>query len=566
MGNQKTWRVQPPLPPQAAPAFKGYPPLLAQLLYNRGLRTPGQAQAFLAGAPVSHDPFTLPDMPAAVERLGKAVRQGERIAVFGDFDVDGVSATALLATALRPLGIEVIPYLPRRIEEGHGLSPQAVEYLAQQGVTLLVTVDCGISSAREIEAAARAGMDTIVTDHHLPPTRMPPALAVVDPRLPGSRYPFLDLTGAGLALKLAQGLYTHMGYSGDDTLPALLTLAALGTVADVAPLLDENRSIVRQGLHHLARAPSPGLQALLSSARLGGRPLDTEAVGWLLAPRLNASGRMDHAGTSYRLLVTPSPQEAQELASTLELQNQQRQRLTEETYQRAKSIMEPAPLLMVGDAAFPPGIIGLVAGRLAEEFARPAVVVSLGEDFSRGSCRSAPWFNIGQALYRVAEGIGGFARHGGHAQAAGFTVETARLGRLKEALVDLAQEALAQVGAEQPPQPWIDVDMEAALGALPRDIYPLVQSLAPFGPGNPEPVFLSRRVQLLEARPMGAGGQHLRLNLRGGGVTWRAVAFGQSDRLPPGARSLDIVYAVDMDYWGGAQTLQLRLLDFRAAS
>ncbi|MBI4311090.1 MAG: single-stranded-DNA-specific exonuclease RecJ [Chloroflexi bacterium] len=555
------------MPPSARTVLEGFPPVQAQLLYSRGLPSPAQARAFLSFDPVSHDPFALPDMEAAVGRMRQALQKREGIGVFGDFDVDGLSATALLATALRPLGCLIVPYIPHRVDEGHGLSMQAVERLAAQDVRLLITVDCGISSHKEIAYAAGMGIDTIVTDHHLPPQQTPLALAVVDPRLHGSSYPFAELTGAGLALKLAQGLYSAMSFPTAHLLPPLFPLAALGTIADVAPLVDENRSIVRQGLAHMSRTPSVGLNALVRSARLEGRALDTESVGWQLAPRLNASGRIDSADLSYRLLVTQSSQEAAALAQSLEQQNRQRQEMTEEAYRKAKSILEPGPLLMVGDPSFSPGIIGLVAGRLAEEFARPSVVISQGVETSRGSCRSVPWFDIGRALYQIEEAVGGFVRHGGHAQAAGFTVETQRLPVLRQALTRLAAERLRQTSNgnqdEALPAPWLDVDMETPLGTLPRDVYRQVQSLAPFGPGNPEPVFLSRAVQVLEARPMGAGGKHLRLKLKDGGIAWNAVAFGQGDRLPAGATRLDIAYAVEMDHWGGQERLQLRVLDFR---
>ncbi len=568
--SRKAWRVRPALPAAARSALNRHPPLLAQLLYNRGLDGDASARAFLSHQPLSHDPFALPGMEAAVQRLQQALERRETIAVFGDFDVDGLSATALLATALRPLGCQVIPYIPHRVDEGHGLSMTAVERLAAQGVRLVVTVDTGISSYDEIAAATRAGMDTIVTDHHLPPDRLPPALAVVDPHLPESAYPFAALTGAGMALKLAQAL-SAVRSPAAGVEPALLSLASLGTIADVAPLLDENRSIVRQGLAHLTKSPSPGLEALVRWSRLEGRTIDTEAVGWQLAPRLNASGRVDHAETSYRLLTTQSRQEAEVLAEALELQNRQRQEMTEVAHQRAKSLLEvgamhESPLLMVGDPSFSPGIIGLVAGRLAEEFARPAVVVNIGEDYSRGSCRSTPWFNIGRALYQVEGEVGGFVRHGGHAQAAGFTVETRRLPLLRQALVGLARETLdSAFGPAHTGGPWIDVDAELPLGSLPKNVFQLVQMLAPFGAGNPQPLFLSRGVRVVEVRPLGAGGKHLRLKLRDGGVTWSAIAFGQAEGFPAGATGLDVVYAVETDRYGPAQSLQLRVLDMRAA-
>ncbi len=488
-----------------------------------------------------------------------AMERGERIAVFGDFDVDGVTATAILSRAFKLLGKDVLPYIPHRVEEGHGLSLQAVEAMAREKVGLMVTVDCGVTSHQEIIAAAEAGIDTIVTDHHLVPEGPPQACAVVDPRLPGSRYPFPHLTGAGLALKLTEALMRRVG--ADDTLwrHLLMPLAALGTVADVAPLLDENRSIVRQGLEDMRNSPLPGLMALLRSSGLESRRLDSEAIAWVLAPRLNAAGRMDHANVSYQLLTGESEEEAAVLAATLEAQNKERQRVTEEAVGLAKASLVVEPLLMVGDPSFSPGIVGLVAGRLVEEFRHPAVVVSLGEDISRGSCRSIPEFDIGGALHQVAPRIGGFERYGGHPQAAGFTVATDKLPALHAELVAMARETL---GEEASP-PYLDVELELPLGNLPRDVYQIVQRMAPFGSANPSPVFLSRNVQVVDMRHMGSNGSHVRLKLRDGGATWQAVAFRQGAAIPSDARFLDVVYTIEVDHWNGQDTLQLNILDTR---
>jgi single-stranded-DNA-specific exonuclease len=323
-------------------------------------------------------------MEVAVDRIKSALERGERIAVFGDFDVDGVTATALLARALKPLGSQILPYIPHRVEEGHGLSLRVVERLTREGVDLLITVDCGVTSYEEVRAASRAGIDTIITDHHLAPDGGPDACAVVDPRLNGSHYPFPYLTGAGLAWKLAQAVYASLGRAAELEGQPLMSLAALGTIADVGPLVDENRSIVRGGLQELGRRPTPGLSALMRSARQDGHPPDTETVGWYLAHRLNAAGRVGHADTSYRLLVTDSPEEAAGLVGTLETQNRQRQELTAAAQEKAKGLVELEPLIMVGDASFLPGIIGLVASRLVDEFGRPAVVVSVDGEVSLG--------------------------------------------------------------------------------------------------------------------------------------------------------------------------------------
>lgn len=557
------WVVRPDAPADVSALLtgSGYPSLLAQLLYNRGISTPDQARSFLSHEPVSHDPWALPGMESAVDRLTVALERKERIAVFGDFDVDGITATALLARALKPLGCQILPYIPHRVEEGHGLSLHAVQVLAREGVDLLITVDCGVTSHEEVRAATRAGIDTIITDHHLAPDGGPDALAVVDPRLSGSHYPFPYLTGAGLAWKLAQAVYTSLDRADEFHDQPLLSLAALGTVADVAPLVDENRSIVRDGLKELGQRPSTGLHALMRSARQDGHPPDTETVGWYLAPRLNASGRVAHADTSYRLLVTDSPEEAATLVGVLETQNRQRQELTAAAHEKTKGLVELEPLVMVCDASFLPGIIGLVASRLVDEHGRPAVVVSIGEEISRGSCRSVSGFDIGSALHEVATSMDGFIAFGGHPQAAGFTIATGSVPELRRRLVAKAREAM---GEEVAPR-RLDVDMELPLGSLPRDIYRVVGELAPFGEGNPEPVFLSRGVQVAGVRPFGADGAHISLKLRNGGVTWNAVAFRQGKKLPAGARLVDVVYTVGIDRWNGQETLRLGVLDIRAS-
>ena len=557
------WRVRPAVPQEIARPLmdSGLTPILSQFLYNRGFHSPDQALAFLSKDDVSHDAALLPGLEQAVERLKAAVRNRERVAVFGDFDVDGITGTAIMARALTSLGVDVIPYIPHRVEEGHGLNTDAVSRLAAQGATLLVTVDTGVTAFAEVAAAQDMGVDVIITDHHLAPQGAPDACATIDPRLPDSTYPFPYLTGAGLAYKLCEALLESFGTSAQEQLGTLLSLAALGTVADVAPLLDENRSLVRRGLEELARSSSTGLQAMFRTARIEGVAFDAETIGWVLAPRLNAAGRLDHANVSYRLLVTDDAGEAEGLALQLEQQNRDRRTMTAEAYQKARSLVEPAPLIMVGDESFSPGIIGLVASRLAEEFHRPAIVLSLGPDVSRGSCRSIPEFDIGSALHEVAPRVEGILRFGGHPQAAGFTVLTSSLDSLRSWLTSVAQDALSG----QVLQPRLDIDVELPLRDLPRDIYPTVQRLAPFGAANPAPLFLSRNVQLMSNRPIGSNGDHKLLKLKESGITWDAIAFRNSCLLPENVDRVDVVYAIEIDRWKSHQTLRLNVKDVRPA-
>ena len=553
----KLWRLMPAPPPGFASTL-GFTPLQAHLLYNRGITRPAEAEQFLANdASLTHDPDLLPDVDKAVERLKKAISSGEAIAVFGDFDVDGVTATALLTQSLRQLGAKVIPYIPHRVKEGHGLNREAIEHLAEQGVKLLVTVDTGTTSVEEVSTAEALGIDTIITDHHSLPPELPKALALVNPRRPDSQYPFHDLSGVGLAFKLTQALYHHLGKEWQRD---LLELVALGTVADVAPLKGENRYLVKEGLKVLNVTQRRGLQEIIRLSR--GRPgsMDTEAISYGLAPRLNAAGRMDHAITSLRLLTTEAPEEAFHLAQELEQKNVERQRLTKEALSLAQGYIESQevlePLLIVGDETFSPGIVGLIAARLVDQFYRPAIAMSLEEDVVRGSARSIPEFNIVEALGQCRDL---FMRFGGHAQAAGFTMKLANLAELRIRLKQVAETSLDVTEL----RPTIHIDAHISLGTLAGDTFRFIQSLAPFGQGNPMPLFLTRNARVSEARPFGNDSKHLKLKLKQGNTIWDAVAFGQGnlgERLGP---AIDVVYSAGVDSWGPKETLRLNVLDFK---
>ena len=516
---------------------------------------------FLSKDEVWHDAALLPGLEQAVERLRAAVRNRERVAVFGDFDVDGITGTAIMARALTSLGVEVIPYIPHRVEEGHGLNTDAVGYLAAQGATLLVTVDTGVTAFAEVAAAQDMGVDVIITDHHLAPQGAPDACAIIDPRLSDSTYPFPHLTGAGLAYKLSEALLQSFGSNAQEQLGTLVSLAALGTVADVAPLLDENRSLVRRGLEELASSSSTGLQAMFRTARI------EDASFRCRNHRLGACApaqRRGKVGPRRRKLQAAGHQRRRGSGRPglqLEQQNRDRRTMTTEAYEKARSLVEPAPLIMVGDESFSPGIIGLVASRLAEEFHRPAVVLSLGPEVSRGSCRSIPEFDIGSALHEVAPRVEGMLRFGGHPQAAGFTVRTSSLDSLRSRLTSVARDALS----DQVLQPRLDIDVELPLRDLPRDIYPTVQRLAPFGAANPAPLFLSRNVQLISNRQTGSNGDHKLLKLKENGITWDAIAFRNSCLLPEGVDRVDVVYTVEIDRWRSHQTLRLNVKDVRPA-
>jgi len=551
------WNLLLPVPDKNFINTSGFPSLIAQLLYNRGLTEPSQLESFItADERLSFDPFLLPDMHHAVARIYQALLSGESIAVYGDFDTDGITATALLVQGLSMLNGKVTPYIPHRLTEGYGVKTAALENLYRQGVSLVVTVDCGITALREVKRAKRMGLDIVITDHHTPLDIVPPANAVVDPRLPGSEYPFSELSGVGVALKLLQALFKSIGK--EEQLSELMDLVALGTVADMMPILGENRYLVKQGLKLINTFPRLGLREMISQLGLETTSLGTESISWVIAPRLNAAGRLEHAMSSYQLLMTDSTQEAHELAVWLEQKNEERQKLTTRALDKAREQVSARgilPILITGDREYPVGICGLVANRLSEEFYRPAVVIRTGDQMSSGSCRSIPEFNIILALGQCSNL---FSHFGGHAQAAGFTIPTRNLPRLQQALMQSATTRLDGVDL----RPRLDIDAEVRLTDLGGDTYPMMQKLAPFGRGNPVPTFLSRRVEVVGCRPMGNSGEHLRLKLRQGGTTWDGVGFRLGNSLVEALSHLDIVYNLEVDRWGEKEMLRLNILDF----
>jgi single-stranded-DNA-specific exonuclease len=551
------WNLLPPVTDRNLALDLGLSPLIAQLLYNRGLTEPSQLEPFLkADRRLSGDPSLLPDIQPAVSRIYRALLSGENIAIYGDFDADGITGTALLVQGLSQLGGRAIPYIPHRLTEGYGLKIAALEKLHQQGVSLVISVDCGITALAEVKRARRLKLDIIITDHHTPLPEIPPAVAVVNPKRADSAYPFPELTGAGVAAKLLQALLQGIGK--EEQLEGLFDLVALGTVADMAPLSGENRYLVKEGLKLINTTPRLGIKEIITQANLSPGNLDAETISWVIAPRLNAAGRLAHAMTSYKLLMTDSPREAQGLAAWLEQKNAERQRLTTKVLARAREQVLAkgvSPLLIAAASDYPLGIAGLVASRLVEEFYRPAIVIRTGEKLSGGSCRSIPEFNIIAALTGCRRLLSHF---GGHSQAAGFTLPTRNLPQLEHYLAQLAQEQLKGVDL----RPQLDIDAQVSLPDLSGDTFNSIQQLSPFGRGNPAPTFLSRRAEIVDCRTMGNSAQHLRLKLRQGGTVWDGVGFGLGCYLAEISPRLDIVYNLEIDRWQGKEKLRLNILDF----
>ncbi|HZP25533.1 MAG TPA: single-stranded-DNA-specific exonuclease RecJ [Dehalococcoidia bacterium] len=538
----RQWRTRGRVPEDVF-AAEGYSPLLRHLLWHRQLRSPAEISAFLFDTPFpSYDPLLLPQMEAAVQRIRQALRAGETIAVFGDFDVDGVTASVVLTEGLRDLGANVFAYIPHRFTEGYGLSLAAIEALRLRGACLIITADCGTSSIAEIDHARGLGIDVVVLDHHTVPEELPAAIATVNPKRVDCLYPEAELASVGLALKLLCALYEAEGRPLDEQ--RYLDLVALGTVADMAPLLGENRWLVRQGLQTLRRTQRPGLRALMEVAGVEIERADTETIGFQLGPRLNAAGRLAHAQLSFELLTCTDEAEALLRAAELGALNQERQRLTAEAMTLLRELLAgetEAPLLFVGHTDVSSGIVGLVAGRLAEQYHRPTIVYELGENESRGSARSIIEFDITSAMRRNAEL---FIRFGGHRQAAGFTATNEALPRIKEALLETAAHELAEVDLT----PTLEIDAAFPLRHLRGEEIKSLVRLQPFGQGNPEPLFLSRAVTVAEARPVGEDGAHLRMKLRDGRVTWPAIGFGlgETGELAEG-QAMDVVYSLSSD-------------------
>lgn len=552
------WNLLPPLPDEATVSGSGYPPLLGQLLYNRGLRRPEDIPSYLGtDASLLGDPARLPDMDLAVARVYRALLSGETICVYGDFDADGITATAVLVQGITMLGGRAVPYIPHRQTEGHGLGSTVIKHLKEDGVNLIITVDCGVTDVAEVAQARKLGMDVIVTDHHNPLDEIPDAQAVVDPKLPGSQYGYTGLAGVGVAFKLLQALLRMVGK--EEFLDTVIDLVAIGTVADMSPPLGENRYLITRGLERMNTEPRPGLRELIAQTRLEPGNLSSDNIGWILAPCLNAAGRMADGLTGYNLLVTESPDEARELAGWLARKNEERQKLTAATLEKVRARLmekELPSLLITADKEYPMGIAGLVAGRVCEEFYRPAIIVHTANTVSHGSCRSIPEFDIVSALNQFGHLM---TRYGGHAAAAGFTLPTKKLPELEKGLLEIAARQLEGIDL----QPHIDIDARITLPELGGNTYDTIRQLAPFGNGNPVPCFLTESVEVLERRTMGNNGDHLRFRLRQSGKVWTAVAFRLGRH--PGNKSamLDIVYNLEMDTWNGRNQLRLNIVDFK---
>jgi single-stranded-DNA-specific exonuclease len=561
---ENEWRLAPLAPPELAQGFGPLHPVLLQILHNRGYLKMSQIQAFLEGYYLeSEDPFLLPDMDLAVARILRARERGERVVVYGDFDADGVTATVLLVEALRAFGFErnqAQPYIPDRVDEGYGLNDDALTRLRETvGADLVISVDCGIRSLSEVRHANEIGLDMIITDHHSLGTDMPEALAVINPKRLDCQYPERMLAGVGIAFKLAQALHQDRPSLTGFDVNSLLDLVALGTVADLAPLQGENRQLVRRGLEVLNSLRRPGVAALARIAGVKAGHITAETIGFVLGPRLNAAGRLSHAYDAARLLASPNEPSAERYAHELNRLNQRRRTLTKQLSDQAEAMVaDGAPILIARGSDFLAGVVGLVASRLAEKHYRPAIVMEAGDEESRGSCRSIPEFHMTNALDEVADLL---ERHGGHAQAAGFTIRNERLPEFTERLTAIAEEKLR----DKDLRPKLDVDAELRLPDIDWALFGVLEQLEPTGQSNSTPLFMSRNLHVYNHRAVGQDGAHLKVELGDGWRKFQGIAFRQGAWSAAMPERVDLVYQLNSNEWNGNRNLELMIQDIRPA-
>lgn len=539
----------------------GLPETICRLLLNRGHATPELARPYLRPRLERlHDPMLMAGMSEAVDRLSRAIRNSETILVHGDYDVDGMCSTTILTRTITALGGRAVPFIPRRVEDGYDLTDAGVRAALDAGARVVVTADCGTSAIQPIATLCAHGVDVIVTDHHLPGGDLPDCLAILNPRRTDCAYPDVDLAAAGVAFKLSIALTRAMG-GNENVVLRMLDLVALATVADVAPLRGENRILVRYGLRLLGEGNNAGLRALVRSSGLDGKAITAGRVGFILAPRLNAVGRIGHGLRGVELLCAESEHEANSIARELEELNRRRQEMDRDTLEAARAMIErsgriPTGIVVAGEG-WHPGVIGIVASRLVEEYARPVILIALEGDEGKGSGRSIPAFDLHAGIGRCSDLL---VRYGGHKAAAGVTIRREMVDEFARRFADVAESLLTPDDLV----PELRVDLEIPLEDVTEDLEGLLRHFEPFGVGNPTPVFMSRGVSVAEpARLVGRDG--LRLRLTNGSQGLDALGWGMGHlarQLQPGD-SVDIAFRLERDEYRGVSRLQARLADIR---
>jgi single-stranded-DNA-specific exonuclease len=556
----KKWEISSFITPEVENELQGYPPILRQILFNRGYSTHESARQYLkAEKPPRTSPVDLSGISEAVARIQKAITKDETIAIYGDYDVDGVTATALLMQYLRIQGVTAIGYIPDRFEEGYGLNNDALESLKNDGVSLVITVDCGIRSIDEANFAHKIGLDLIISDHHHPGNEIPSAIAVIDPKQVNDTYPEKELAGVGLAYKLIEAFNSHQEHPIIDHRD-FLDLVALGTVADLAPLVGENRYLVRKGLEYIRKPRRQGIMSLIGVSGLNPRQISATDIGFALGPRLNAAGRLESAQAALELLLTRDVGKAAYLAQELEIRNRERQKITRTIQAQAEEIatsIDSDPLILFAvHPDFNPGVVGLAASRLTDQFYRPSIVGQIGNEFTRASCRSIHEFHITSALDQCSDLM---EYYGGHAAAAGFTIRNENLSELHDRLKVIAVEQLSTTDL----RPTIKADVEIPLSELDPRIIEYLDWLEPTGYGNPQALFCSRDLIVRNSRTVGKENSHLKMTVSDGWVTYDAIAFRQGQWQEHMPSKIDLMYTFEVNEFRGRKSLQLNVRDLK---
>jgi len=558
------WKLPPKPTQDFIDKFPELHPIVVQLLYNRGLRTQNEIDEFLNPdySQDIHDPHLFKDMEKVCQRLYKAIKEQELITIYGDYDADGVSSAVILRSVLKNLGAKVEVYLPHRAKEGYGLNEQAVKELAKQ-TEVLITCDCGISNIKEVDLANEQGIDVIITDHHTIPEILPKALAIIHPQIPGEKYPFKFLAGGGVAFKVAQALISHVKNNLSDKEKEinekwLLDMVALATVADMVPLLGENRTLLKYGMMVLKKTQRLGMKKLIEVANLDIDKIDTRAISFSLAPRINAAGRMNHANLAYYLMIEEDEVKATDLAKELNQSNLDRQKLTEQIVReaRAQTINEDDALLNFFNPNWSSGLTGLVAGRLSREYARPVLVMTEVDGIIVGSGRSIPEFNIIEALQTNEELL---IKYGGHPQACGFSMQTAKQAEFIAVMKGLAAKQLKDVEFKAK----LDIELIIDFEDIAWELVDLLERFRPFGQQNPEPLFMSSGLSVTSVRQVGNDGKHLKLEVAKGNKKKGSIAFGLGDIKLELGDKIDVVYNLSINQWNGNREIQLIIKDIK---
>jgi len=552
------WNIPPLITKDANKALESYPTLFRQILYNRGFITTSTAESFLRADEPSHDPYLLKDLEKSVQLIHDSILDGKKIIIFGDYDVDGVTASVLMVQVLRQYGADVDFYIPNRFKEGYGLTMGALENVLKKKPELIITVDCGVRSVEEVDYAKNEGVDVIITDHHQPFDSLPKANAVICPKQPDDDYPFKELAGVGIAYKLSQGLLEKYPLPNIE-LENWADLVAVGTIADMAPLIDENRALVRKGLRSMRFGKRPGLLALANVSGTNIHKVKAEDIGFRIGPRLNAAGRLGSADLACQVLMAETTKQAGRIALLLDQKNRDRQGITKEIQTTVENLYDPEKnkwMLFYWDKDFNEGVVGLAASRLVERYYRPAIIGVQKGEVVHASCRSIPELNITSALDECEDLL---LQHGGHAMAAGLTVEMDKLLSFADKFTKICEQKLENL----PLVREIKAEAQVDLIDLHPDLLNYYDVLEPMGIGNQMPLFVARDVECKGIRRIGNSGDHLKMNVSDGKINFDTVAFrfGEYYEQIQSAQTVDILFSYDLNIFNGRKSLQLIIKD-----